>query len=239
MSNAVHVFRRELKSYFSSPVAYIVISVFLLLAGWFFLSTFFLYNQAELRNFFTLLPVLFSFFVPAITMRLFAEEFNTGSHELLFTMPLSTTDIIMGKFLAATAFAIIMTLPTVTYAVVISFLGDLDWGPVAGGFVGACLLAAAFASVGLLASSLTRNQIVAFIIGAAVCFFLTLVDKILFFLPDSVLGLFQFLGADYHFQNIARGIVDSRDILYFLSVIFVMLYGTALVIQEKTVRSGR
>lgn len=233
MRNTAHIFSKELKSYFISPIAYIVISIFLILAGWFFFSTFFLYNQAELRNFFVLLPVIFSFIVPAVTMRLFSEEFNTGSYELLLTMPVSSLDITFGKFLASAVFVAIMTLPTIVYAVIISFLGDLDWGRVLGGYVGVILLGAAFSSIGLFASSLTRNQIISFIIGMAICFLLTLIDKMLFFLPDAALNVFQYLGADYHFQNISRGILDSRDIIYFVSVCFVMLYSTNLVIQGK------
>ncbi len=233
MKNALHIFKKEFRGYFSSPIAYIVISIFLVLTGWFFFSTFFLFGQAEMRNFFSLLPLIFSFIIPAITMRLFSEEFNTGTYELIMTMPVSSLDIIIGKFLAATAFTTIMLLPTIFYSISISFMGDLDWGPVIGGYIGAILLGAAFSAIGLFASSLTRNQIVAFITGMTFCFVLTLIDKMLFFLPETALNLFQFLGADYHFQNISKGIIDSRDLLYFISLSFVMLYGTNLVIREK------
>jgi len=233
MRGVRQIFKRDFKVYFFSPIAYIVISIFLISSGWFFFSTFFLFNQAEMRPFFSLLPILFAFIVPAVTMRLFSEELNTGSYELLMTLPVSVRDVVIGKFAAAVAFVGLMLVPTLSYGIFISFYGDLDWGPVIGGYAGAVLLGAAFASVGLFASSLTRNQIVAFIIGMSVCFFLTLIDKILFFLPESVVGVFQFLGADFHFQNISRGILDSRDIVYFLSVCFVALYGTYLVIQEK------
>jgi ABC-2 type transport system permease protein len=232
-ANVIHIFRRELRHYFVTPIAYIVISIFLILTGWFFFSTFFLYNQAELRNFFVLLPVIFSFIVPTITMRLFSEEYNVGSYEILVTMPVTDRDIIIGKFLAAVAMISVMLLPTVSYAVSVSFLGDLDWGPVVGGYIGAILLGGAFSAVGLFASALTRNQIIAFIIGMIICFTLTMIDKILFFLPESMLGLFQFMGADYHFENISKGILDTRDALYFLSVVFVSLYATYLVLQEK------
>ena len=233
MRGARQIFKRDFKVYFISPIAYIVISIFLVLSGWFFFATFFLFNQAEMRNFFGLLPVLFSLVVPAVTMRLFSEELNTGSYELLLTLPVSVTDVVIGKFAAAVAFVGLMLLPTLSYGVFVSFHGDLDWGPVLGGYLGAFLLGATFASVGLFASSLTRNQIIALIVGMSVCFFLTLIDKMLFFLPESFIGILQFLGADFHFQNISRGILDSRDILYFLSVCFVSLYGTYLVIQEK------
>ncbi len=233
MKNSIHLFKKEFKGFFVSPIAYIVISIFLILTGWFFFSTFFLYNQAELRNFFALLPVIFAFIVPAVTMRLFSEEFNTGSYELLVTMPITITDIIAGKFSAALAFIVIMLLPTLSYGISIAFIGDLDWGPVIGGYLGAILLGAAFSAIGLFASALTRNQIVSFIVGMTICFILTLLDKVLFFLPRIALGVFQFLGADFHFRNISRGVLDTRDIIYFLSVSFVMLYLTHLVNQEK------
>ena len=133
MRMAGHIFRKELKSYFVSPIAYIVISVFLLVTGWFFFSTFFLINQANLRNFFNLLPFVFSFIVPAVTMRLFAEELNIGSYETLLTMPVTFADVIMGKFMAAVVFVAAMLVPTLVYAVTIALLGRVDWGPVLGG----------------------------------------------------------------------------------------------------------
>ncbi|NOY22756.1 MAG: ABC transporter permease subunit [Acidobacteria bacterium] len=227
------IFKREFGSYFVSPVAYIVISIFLILAGWFFFSTFFLYNQAELRNFFALLPLLFAFIIPAITMGLVADELNVGTYETLLTLPVTVTDVVLGKFFAALAFCAIMLVPTLAYAVSIAFLGDLDPGPVIGGFIGALFLAGAFAAIGIFASSLTKNQIIAFIIGTAICFVLTLIDKMLFFLPDSMLGFFQYMGADRHFQNIAKGVLDSRDFLYFISVMFLSLYLAALSMREK------
>jgi ABC-2 type transport system permease protein len=232
-STTMHIFRKEFKGYFLSPIAYIVISVFLVLTGWFFFSTFFLFGQAEMRSFFSLLPVIFSFIIPAITMRLFSEEFNTGSYELIFTMPVSPLNIITGKFMAASVFSAVMLAPTLCYGIFISFIGDIDWGPVAGGYIGAVLLGTSFSAIGLFASSLTRNQIIAFIIGTTLCFLLTLIDKMLFFLPEKALNIFQYMGAGFHFDNIARGIIDTRDILYFLSLCFLMLYSTNLVIQEK------
>jgi len=233
MRQAFFIFKREFRTYFVSPIAYIVISIFLLVTGWFFFSTFFLYSQASLRNFFSLLPIIFAFVVPAITMRLFSEEFNVGSYETLLTMPVTFLDVILGKFMASVAFIAAMLIPTLAYPITIGFLGQLDWGPVAGGYIGALLLGAAFSAIGLLASSLTRNQIIAFITGMAICFCLVLIDKFFFFLPRFSLVFFQFLGAGHHFQNISRGIIDSRDILYFLSISFIGLYGTHLVLQEK------
>jgi ABC-2 type transport system permease protein len=234
MKQVKYIYGKEFRAYFVSPIAYIVISIFLLVIGWFFFMTFFLNNQADLRNFFGLLPITFSFVVPAITMKLFSEELNVGSYEILLTMPVTFWQVVLGKFFASLVFIAAMLIPTLAYPATVTFLGKLDWGPVVGGYIGAVLLGAAFSAIGLFASSLTRNQIVAFIIGMAICFSLTLVDKMLFFLPKLLLGFLQYLGADFHFRNISRGIIDSRDILYFLTVTFVGLYGTHFVLREKS-----
>lgn len=234
MKQVIHIFEKEFKTYFVSPIAYIVISIFLLVTGWFFFMTFFLFNQADLRNFFVLLPIAFSIVVPAITMRLFSEELNVGSYEILLTMPVTFRQVVLGKYLASVVFVVALLIPTLAYPVTVALLGELDWGPVLGGYIGAVLLGAAFSAIGLFASSLTRSQIIAFITGMAICFSLTLIDKMLFFLPQILLGILQYLGADYHFRNISKGILDSRDILYFLSVSFIGLYGTHLALQEKS-----
>lgn len=228
-----HILKKEFSDYFVSPIAYIVIAIFLVVTGWFFFSTFFLYNQATLRGFFALLPIIFAFVIPAITMRLLAEELDIGSYELLLTMPVTYRDIIVGKFAAGLVMTAAMLLPTLAYPISISFLGDLDWGPVIGGYLGALLLGGAFSAIGLFASSLTQNQIIAFIVGAAICVALALIDKMLFFFPETLLNGIEYLGADHHFQNIAKGVIDSRDILYFISVVFIGLYATYLSLQHK------
>ncbi len=224
---------KEFKDYFISPIAYIVISLFLIVTGWFFFSTFFIFDRADLRDFFSLLPIIFSFIIPAITMRLFSEEKNVGSYEILLTMPVTFTDIALGKFFAATLFTVSMLIPTLSYPLFISLIGKVDMGPVIGGYIGAIFLSAAYCSLGILASSLTRNQIVAFIIGAALCFTLTILDKLLFFMPSKLLPVIEFLGANSHFATISKGIIDSRDILYFVSVVFISIFSTHIVMHEK------
>ena len=195
MQRVISIWNKEVRDYFISPIAYIVISVFLLVTGWLFFSTFFIYNQADLRNFFNLLPVAFAFVVPAITMRLFSEEINRGSYETLLTLPVTFRDIILGKYLAGLAMVAAILVP--------------------------------------FASALTRNQIVAFILGALICFTLTVFDRMLFFFPAFMVDVVSYLGAGHHFQNISKGIIDSRDIVYFLSIAFIGLYATHLVMQEK------
>jgi len=232
--NLKNIFLREFKSYFVSPFAYIVISIFLLVIGYLFFSTFFLMKQANLTRFFSMLPMTFSFIIPAITMRLFSEEMKVGTYEILLTLPVTFKDIILGKFFAAVAFVGVMLLPTIFYAIFTSFLGQLDWGPVVGGYIGGILLGAAFTAIGLLASSITKNQVIAFIIGMTACFFLTLMtDFMVWFMPDSWVKTFQYFSANNHFQGIAKGVIDTRDILYFVSIMFVSLYGTHLIMEEK------
>jgi ABC-2 type transport system permease protein len=233
MPQAMHILGKELKDFFLSPIAYIVMAVFLLSTGWLFFSAFFVFNQADMRSFFSLLPMTFAFVIPAITMRFFAEELSTGSYETLLTLPVTFRDIILGKFLAGVVLVAAILAPTLSYPIFISFMGDLDWGPVAGGYLGALLMGAAFSAIGLWTSALTRNQIVAFISGAVVCFALTAIERMIFFFPGKLLGVLNYLSASYHFQNIAKGIVDSRDLIYFLSLVFIGLYTTHLTLQAK------
>ena len=233
MSQIRHIALKEFKDYFISPIAYIVIALFLIVTGWFFFSTFFIFSRADMRDFFALLPIVFSFFIPAITMRLFAEERNVGSYETLLTMPVSFTDIALGKFVAATLFSAAMLLPTLAYPVFISFIGDVDPGPVAGGYMGALFLAAAYCAMGLFASALTRNQIIAFIIGCALCFTLTIINRMLFFMPPKIVAVIEYIGASSHFTNFSKGILDTRDIIYFISLVCIFLFSTYLVMQEK------
>lgn len=233
MRQALLIFDKEFKDYFNSPIAYIVIAIFLAITGWLFFSTFFIIDQADMRRFFNLMPLLFALVVPIITMRLFSEEINVGSYELLLTLPVTFRDIIIGKFLAAVAFVAAILLPSLAYPICISFMGDLDWGVVIGGYIGALLLGSAYAAIGLFASSLTRNQIIACIVAMVICVFLAIVDQMLFFFPQGILGVITFVSANAHFDNIAKGIVDSRDLLYFLSVAFLGLYATHLAMEEK------
>ncbi|MEZ4703196.1 MAG: ABC transporter permease subunit [Rhodothermales bacterium] len=210
--------KRELHAYFDSPAAYVVLSVFLLFTGWFFSNPLFIENVASLRTLFEFAPFIFLFFVPAITMSLFAEERRAGTLELLLTMPIRDWQIIVGKLLAATVLLMAALALTFVYAITLSILGDLDFGATAGGYLGLLLFGMSCASIGLLASSLTRNQIVAFILGFAIIFVLYMLDKVTLFVPQSLAGIFQYLSLDYHYKNLLRGVIDTRDILYYLSV---------------------
>jgi ABC-2 type transport system permease protein len=226
------VMKKDLNSYFNSPIAYIVITIFLVFVGFFFFKDFFFFNQAEMRSLFQLMPLMLTFVIPAVTMRLFSEERHAGSFEILMTLPVSSRDIVIGKFLAGTIFAAVMISPTLLYLITIIFLGSPDYGSIFGGYFGVVLLSAAYTSIGLLASSLTRNQIVAFISSWAACFLLWMIDKLSLFIPAK-LGFLTYFGTDYHFQNIAKGVIDSRDLVYFISVCVLSLMFTIKAIEER------
>jgi len=228
------IFRRELRSYFNSPVAYVVIVVFLAIVGWFFSSNLFLMNVASMRVVFELVPLVFLFFIPAITMRLLAEEQKTGTLELLTTRPVRDSEIVLGKFLAAWALVAITLLPTLLYVIALASLGPLDVGPVLSGYIGLLLMAAVYIAIGVLASSLTENQIVAFIVSFLIILALFLLNKVLIYVPEGLASTFEFLGIDYHFSNIARGIIDSRNLIYFASLIgFSLLLATVSLGRRK------
>lgn len=229
------VYRRELRSYFNSPIAYIFIVVFLLLSSWLFFRGYFLYAQADLRPFFTLLPWIFLFFVPAVSMRLWAEERKLKTAELLLTLPVRDEQVILGKFLAGLTLIAITVLLEFPLVILTAQLGDVDPGPVVGGFVGSLFLGGAYLSIGLFLSSLTDNQIVAFILGVVVCFAFFIVGEnlVLVTAPASLAPLLQSLGLGAHFQSIGRGVIDSRDVVYYLSVIVFFLFLNRLSLVER------
>lgn len=233
MNTKAVIVKRELGAYFTGAVGYIVIGLFLLISGFLFFNVFFLENRAELRRFFSTLPVLFAFFIPAVTMRLFAEERKSGSLETLMTLPVSSVDVVMGKFWASLAFTSVMIVPTLVYALTASLFGSLDAAPVVCGYLGAVFLAAAFCSVGLFASASTKNQIVAFFIGWALCILLALIDQFLLFLPARLANFLGYLSAGSHFTSVSRGIVDSRDLVYFVSLTAVFLTLTVKTIDSR------
>jgi ABC-2 type transport system permease protein len=233
LSNTNTIFQKELRSYFNSAIAYVVIVVFFVLMGWFYASNIFLINIATLRNMFEFAGIVFLFVIPAMTMRLLAEERKSGTIEILSTKPLHDIEIVLGKFLASWAFVGITMLPTLIYYFIIVFLGDIDHGPVIGGYIGLILMTGVYVAVGLLASSLTDNQIVAFMLGLFFCIVLFFVDKMLIVMPEFATGILQFLSVDFHFSNIARGVIDTRDVVYFLSVLGFSLYLSVVSLERR------
>ncbi len=212
------IMNRELRSYFSGPMGYIVTGLFLIISGLLFFAAFFLQNRAELRNFFSMLPILLSFFIPAITMRIFSEEKRVGSIETLMTLPVREIDVVTGKYLAVFVESLVMIAPTLFYVITAEIFGSPDYGPIIGGYMGAIFICAAFSAIGLFSSSITKNQIIAFAVAMAICLALTFVESFLVFLPDGIVKIFSFLSASVHFGSISKGIVDTRDLLYFVSL---------------------
>jgi ABC-2 type transport system permease protein len=232
-SNIKYIFLKELRSFFNSPVAYIVIIVYLVILGWFFTSNLFINGQSTLRTVFDMTPFLLLFFAPAMTMRLISEEKKSGTLELLITKPVQEHDIIIGKFFAAWALYFFTLLPTLVYYVTLTFIGTLDLGAVVGGYLGLMFVGAVFLSISLFGSSLTENQVVAFIVSFLIVFALFMLDKVLIYVPSSLASVFEYISVDYHFSNIARGVIDTRDLVYYVSAVGVALFMGTLVLQKR------
>ena len=232
-ANIKYIFFKELRSFFNSPVAYIVIVVFLVILGWFFTSNLFIANLSTLRTVFEMTPFLLLFFAPAMTMRLISEEKKSGTLELLMTKPIKESEIIVGKFLAAWGLYFFTLLPTLCYYITVSVFGTLDVGPVIGGYAGLMLVGAVFLAVSVVGSAITENQVVAFIVSFLIVFGLFMLDKILLYVPSSIASMLEYISVDYHFSNIARGVIDSRDLVYYASAVgFSLLMGT-IVLQKR------
>ena len=225
MTSIWTITKKELRHYFNSPIAYVILFIYLAISGYFFAYNLFLYGVVSMRSYLQTIPLILLFFVPALSMRLLAEERKTGTLEHLVTLPVSDIEILLGKFLGALSFYVVMVGITFIYPVALSTLGKLDWGPVIGGYIGLVFLGACIIGIGLFASSLTSNQIVAFIVAFAIGFVLYLVGQSTQYIP-AVAGLVDFLGFTSHFNNISTGIIDSRDVLYYLSLITLMLFLT-------------
>jgi ABC-2 type transport system permease protein len=234
MSPALVISRREIRTYFNSPVAYIVVTVMTGIAGYLFFSQLFLQKQAELRELFQFMPFIFMFVVPAITMRLLADEKASGTLELLSTMPVRDWEVVVGKFLAALALLATAIGLTIVFAITVRFLGPIDRGPVIGGYIGLILMGAAYVSIGVMCSAFTRNSIVAFISSFGICFALYLFGRLVQIVPETLQPVVAFLSIDGHFENIGRGVIDSRDVIYYLSVI-----GTCLLLATTSLESRR
>lgn len=239
--NVVTITKRELSGYFLTPIAYVFIVIFLILNGvfTFYLGGFFDRGQADLATFFAFHPWLYLFLIPALTMRLWAEERKSGTIELLFTLPVTMLETVLGKFLATwifTAVALALTFPIWFTA---SYLGDPDHGVIAAGYIGSLLMAGGYIAIGSCISALTKNQVIAFVITIVVClmFILSGFPLVLDFLDDwlpavilETVSSFSFLS---HFEAIQNGVVDIRDLIYFFVLIALWLFANATVLEIK------
>jgi ABC-2 type transport system permease protein len=226
MDNILAIFKKEFKSYFISPIAYVFITVYLAVSNFLFFQSFFLINQADMRGYFQLLPWIFLFFVPAITMRSWSEEKKVRTLELLLTWPVSDIQVVAGKFLAAFGFLLVVILFSLTIPITIILIGKPDIGPMVGGYIGALLMGGAYIAIGMWVSSYTENQIIAFILGVVGTFVLFIIGNPFFTMaaPQVFIPLLSYLGLANHFDSIERGVIDSRDIIYYCSVIGFFLF---------------
>jgi ABC-2 type transport system permease protein len=226
MENILIIAKKEFKSYFISPIAYVFITVFLVISNFLFFQGFFLNNQADMRGYFSLLPWIFLFFVPAVTMRSWSEEKKGRTLELLLTWPISDLEVVIGKFISAFAFLAVAIFASITIPITIMTLGTPDMGPIIGGYLGALLMGAAYLAIGLWISSHTENQIIAFIVGVVVTFVLFIISNpfVLMAVPNWMAPVLNYIGLGNHFESIERGVIDSRDILYYLSIVGFFLF---------------
>lgn len=235
------LFRRELQSYFATPVAYVFIVIFLVLMGTFtfYLGGFYERGQADLRAFFNFHPWLYLFLVPAIAMRLWAEERKTGSIEMLMTLPITPWQAVLGKYLAAWAFTAIALALTFPIWLTVNYLGDPDNGVIFAAYCGSLLMAGGFLAIGACLSALTRNQVIAFVLSVVVCFgfllsgFPLVLDLFSGWAPQLLIDGIASLSFLTHFSNISRGVIDFRDLIYFGLLIGAFLYANTIVLQWK------
>ncbi|MFO1153378.1 MAG: ABC transporter permease subunit [Rhodospirillales bacterium] len=241
MSNIIAIFRRELQGYFATPVAYVFIVIFVALAAAlpFYLGGFFSRREATLESFFTFHPWLYLLLIPAIAMRLWAEERKTGTVELLMTLPISTAQAVIGKFLAAWTFVAAALALTFPMWVTVNVLGQPDNGVIIASYLGSLLMAGAFLAIGSCMSALTRNQVVAFILAAAVCFLFTMsgldlvLETVRRLMPEQVVTFVASLSFLSHFNAITKGLIDLRDIVFFVSMIAFWLFASVVAVDAK------
>ncbi|MBU0647974.1 ABC transporter permease subunit [Patescibacteria group bacterium] len=229
------IIKKELRIYFNSPIAYIFLVALLGFTFWMFFRTFFVVGQIELRSFFDLLPWTFLLLIPAMTMRLWAEEKRGGTIETLLTSSTPIPVIVMAKFLASLLFLFIALAATLLLPIVISTLGNIDWGAVLIAYLGALFLGAGYISIGLVISAFTNNQIVAFILSVVACFTLYIIAQpiVTFSLPSWIIPIIDFASFGAHYDSITRGVVDTRDIIYFVTFIALMLYFNSYILISK------
>ena len=238
--NISAIYRREMRSYFSTPLAYVFIVIFLMLAGifTFYLGGFFARAQADLEPFFTWHPWLYLFLAPALGMRLWAEERKTGTFELLMTLPVSMGDAVLGKFLAAWSMMAISLALTFPIWITVNVLGTPDNGVIVAGYLGSLLMSGAYLAVSACVSSATRNQVIAFVVSVVLCFiflllgFPLILDLFKPLLPGAVISFMSTMGFLQHFDSIVRGVVDLRDVLYFITFIGLWLYAGAWAVDH-------
>lgn len=236
LTNIKTLFRKEIAHYLNNSPSYVLTSVFLLISGYFYAQPLFLINQANLNSLIDIMPLVLTFFAPALAMKLIAEEKKTQTVELLMTLPLTEYEIIIAKFLASALVITASVALMLTYSFTLYLLSTPDTGHIIGTYLSLLFTSYMFLSAGIFASSLSSSQITAFIIGFAISFFFFIMGKVTIFVPVILQPLTTYIGVDSHISNMARGVIDFKDIVYYLSVTFVFLYLTTL--KLKGMRKG-
>ncbi|MCL2792360.1 MAG: ABC transporter permease subunit [Spirochaetaceae bacterium] len=235
--NIIGLYKKEIKSYFNSPIAYLVVLFFVLFSNIYFLffNQFIARNVADLRGFFALMPLVFIILIPSITMRSWAEERKSGTEELLLTLPLTNWELVLAKYFSSLTLLLIMLGMTLFVPLTLSALGDFERGQVFGEYFGTFLLGAAGLAIGQFVSSVTSNQISAYIFSVVAILFITLVGDISLFLnPAAAISrLFSYLSFTFHYESFRKGLIDTRGLLYFLLIIFYFLYLNVKVINLR------
>jgi ABC-2 type transport system permease protein len=235
-SNSLTVLlKKELLISLKTPAAYVVIIVFLLISGYMLADNLFLSNVATLRPFFSFTSILFLFFIPALTMRSFSEEFKNGTIEIIVTHPITRERIIGAKLLASFIIVVASLIPTIVYYLIVGGLGNIDGGTVFSSYIGLMFLAAGYVSVGIFASSLTQNQVAAFIISLFILFIFFIMDKVTALATGSAAYIMQYASSDFHLDNFYKGVIDLRDVVYFCGVtaFFSILTSKSLELKFK------
>jgi len=231
------IFRRELISFFYSPIAYIVMTVFLVISGFFFFANVTRMAQMDLgyamRGQFYNMAIVFLFVSPMITMRLLAEEHRSGTMETLMTAPVTDFEVVFGKYLASVAFYIAMLIPTLAYPLTLHIVGSPDWGPIIAGYIGIVLVGCFFLAVGLLTSAFTRNQIIAAIMAFVILLIMWLLDIVSQGTGDAAGSVLKYITIFYHIDSFVKGLIDSRDVVYYLSICAFCLFATVRVVESR------
>ncbi|MBI2993247.1 MAG: ABC transporter permease subunit [Gammaproteobacteria bacterium] len=241
MKNVLAILKRELHGYFSTPVAYVFIVIFLFVTGLFtfYIGAFYERGQADLEPFFRFHPWLYLFLIPAIAMRLWSEERKTGTIELLMTLPISIWEAVLGKFLAAWCFSAIALVLTFPMWITVNYLGDPDNTVIVSGYIGSILLSGGFLAIGSCISAFTRSQVIAFVVSVVICFLFILsgfplvLDFFQGWAPQALIDAVASLSFLTHFNSIQKGVIDLRDVVYYAALIAFWLYANVVIVETR------
>lgn len=234
MNKSLIVAKNELLQFFSGLSAYVFLIVFSLINSWFFAMPLFVKNSAQLTSFFSTTQLLFIVFIPVITMNFIAKEKQSGTMEILLTLPIKLKDIVLGKFLSGLVIILVSIFPSIVYFLTISFFGiNVDYGIIFCGYLSIILTSAVYCAIGVFAGSVSANQIISFILSFLIILFLFLLENIMIFLPASLTNFFQYISITWQNNNLIKGVIDTRVLVYFISLVFIFLWSSINILESK------